>query len=216
MSSLPTVIFDFDGTIADTMVLVFTIYNQLAPEFNCRPVTEEDGLVLRSERPQVFFRKHGLSLIKMPQFALRVKKEIGKHIAEIKPFPGVIDLIKSLNEHGYTLGIVSSNDTDNINKFLSVTVLDSYFSFVVSGNNLFGKDKILRKVMKQRALSPDAIIYIGDETRDIDAVKKVGIPIISATWGYSTRDLLESLHPNALADHPSDIPALIDKLTFCR
>ena len=44
--------------------------------------------------------------------------------------------------------------------------------------------------LKLMRLGRDEVVYIGDEARDIDAAQKVGIPIISVTWGFNSSDVL--------------------------
>jgi phosphoglycolate phosphatase-like HAD superfamily hydrolase len=48
-------------------------------------------------------------------------------------------------------------------------------------------------------------MYIGDETRDIEAAKKIGIGVVAVTWGYQAGDILKAASPDALVEHPGDL-----------
>jgi phosphoglycolate phosphatase len=213
-SSSVRLIFDFDGTIADTMDLVLTIYNQIAPEYGCTAVNREDKKVSRTQKPRELLKNHGVTITKLPRLILRMHKEIGRRIAGVKPFDGITDALDALVADGFALGIVTSNAVENVHAFLHENALVNYFSFVWSGTDLFGKDRIIRKLMRKKCFASDTVIYIGDEMRDIEAVRKIGIPIVSVTWGYSSRDVLMQLHPDQMADIPGELHACV--LQLCR
>ena len=78
------IIFDFDGTIADTLDTLIEIYNSIAPEFNSQQVRLEDKELLRGKKPQEFLREYGISRIKLPFLVSKVRAELRKQISDIK------------------------------------------------------------------------------------------------------------------------------------
>jgi len=200
-----TLIFDFDGTIADTMNLTLSIYNEIAPEFGCRTVHDQDRELLRMRRPQDFFREYGMTFLKMPRFATRVRNAIARRIKEVNIFSGIAEVLGKLDDDGFTLGIISSNDEENIRAFLATHHLDTLFDFIWSGKNLFGKAQVIKKCMRKLSIPAGRVAYIGDETRDVEAVKKNGIPMAAVTWGYSAAAVLKPLEPDALVDTPEEL-----------
>ncbi|MEA2095932.1 MAG: HAD hydrolase-like protein, partial [Candidatus Cloacimonadota bacterium] len=68
----------------------------------------------------------------------------------------------------------------------------------VGGVSVFGKDSKLKKVLKMSGIKKEDAIYIGDELRDIQASKKVGIPCGSVTWGVNDADALAALSPDEM------------------
>ncbi len=75
---------------------------------------------------------------------------------------------------------------------------------------MLGKAREIRVAMKNLKLAPAEVLFIGDETRDIEATQKVGIPIAAVTWGYNSRKSIEALKPSRIFDRPED---LLDFLT---
>jgi phosphoglycolate phosphatase-like HAD superfamily hydrolase len=203
--TIKTVLFDFDGTIADTFDLLITIYNSIAPKLHCKKLDRKDIPTLQASRPQVFFREYNVSIWKLPFLLYLGQKEMKKCIDSITPIDGMIEALHALKKAGFTLGIVTSNSQENVLSFLKKHEISPLFSFVYSGKSLFGKDKTFKKVFKEQSLDPSAVIYVGDETRDIEAAKKFGIPIISVSWGFNSRAILETLKPDVVVDKAEEL-----------
>jgi phosphoglycolate phosphatase len=139
----------------------------------------------------------------------RVKKELNKEIADLKPFTGIAESLFQLKEHGYKLGIITSNMEDNVIAFLKNNNLHLFFDFIHTGTTLFGKHKIIDKLIKRHKFCLDKIIYVGDETRDIEAAKKSKIKIIAVSWGFNSPTILAQYNPDFLVNHPQE---LVNKL----
>ena len=62
--------------------------------------------------------------------------------------------------------------------------------------------------LKREQIPSKNVVYVGDETRDVLAMKKAGIPVIAVSWGLTKKSTLLNLKPNDVADNPLDIPIL--------
>lgn len=205
MNQPQTIIFDFDGTIADVFDMVLEIYNKIALKYNCKIIKSEDKEVLRGKRPQEFLKDYGITFFKLPRLLLRGKKELRAKISEIKPFDGMADALKEIKNAGFNLGIMTSNSKENVEIFLENNNLSWIFNFIYSGKNIFGKDKTIKKLLKEQNIPKNSAVYVGDETRDIEAMKKIGLRIISVSWGFNSKEILATLNPDAIADKPEDL-----------
>jgi phosphoglycolate phosphatase len=105
-----------------------------------------------------------------------------------------------LNKRGYRLGILTSNSSNNVKSFLRRNNLE-YFDFIHSESNLFGKDKVLKR-LKVRL---NNLVYVGDETRDVEAGKKCGVKVVAVTWGLSTKEPLFKSRPDWLISDPNEL-----------
>src|SRR3989338_4543252 len=122
------IIFDFDGTIADTMPNIIRIINEHAHEFGYKPFSPVDIEKFRGMRPKELIKK--------------IKDILNKDMLDVKVFSGMAEVLHELKKRGYILGILSSNSKENIEKFCENNNL-LIFDFIHSEKNIFGKDKSL-------------------------------------------------------------------------
>ncbi|BCL35433.1 HAD-IA family hydrolase [Nostoc sp. MS1] len=199
------IIFDFDGTIADTVDALVGIANRLADEFGYAQITPEQLTLLRNFSSREIIKYSGVSLIKIPFLVKKVKSELKNKIHELKPIPGIKEALLDLQQSNYKLGIITSNSRDNVTAFLEINDLENLFEFIYSGVTIFGKTNIINSVLKQKHFKPEAVIYVGDETRDIEAAKKANIQVIAVTWGFNSPEVLAKQNPNFLINHPREL-----------
>lgn len=203
-----TFIFDFDGTIADTHHYIVEISNRLAKEFHYARIRPEEVAQLKDKTVKEVINHLDVPFMKIPAIVARAKKEFHKDIANLEPFQGLREILLRLKEAGVQIGILSSNASENIQQFLEHHNLD-IFDFIHSASTIWGKHIGLDKVLKQNGIEKDAVVYIGDELRDIDAARKLGVKVASVTWGYNSAQSLEMQNPDFLCERPEDLLSLI-------
>jgi phosphoglycolate phosphatase len=202
------IIFDFDGTLADTIGTLMQISNRLAPEFGYLQIGEEQLANLKYLSPWEIIKLSKVALWKLPFLLKRVKEEFPREVRNVKLFPGVAELLNTLKAQGYRLGIVSSNAETNIRSLLKQNQIEHLFDFVTSAST-FGKGRAIVKLMRQYHCSKSDVIYIGDEIRDIQAARSISIRIVAVAWGFNAPIALIDRQPDLLITKPL---ALIDAL----
>ncbi len=203
-------IFDFDGTIADSRMTLVKIANELAEEFGYEPVTQRDIIRLSNLSSKDVIVQLPIPAYKIPFLLRRVKKELNQHIIDLKPFEGIQDALASLKQKNYYLGIITSNSAENVLQFLKKNELNQYFDFVDSANTLFGKHKTINNAIRKHKLLKEKIIYVGDETRDIQAAKKSKIKVAAVTWGFNSVHVLTKYNPDFILDQPQQLLEIIN------
>jgi phosphoglycolate phosphatase len=203
------IIFDFDGTIADTVDALVSIANRLAVEFGYIQITPQELALLRNLTSREIIKYSGISLFRIPFLLKKVKGELKNKIQEFKPIPGIQEALIDLQNHGYKLGIITSNSKENVTAFLNNNELDNLFDFIYSGVTIFGKTTIINNVLRQKQLKPQAVIYVGDETRDIEASKKANIKVVAVTWGFNSQKVLAQQNPDFLIHQPNELLEVI-------
>ncbi|MEA5507071.1 HAD-IA family hydrolase [Halotia wernerae UHCC 0503] len=203
------IIFDFDGTIADTVDALVSIANRLAVEFGYVQITPQELALLRNLTSREIIKYSGISLFRIPFLLKKVKGELKNKIQEFKPIPGIQEALIDLQNHGYKLGIITSNSKENVTAFLKNNELDNLFDFIYSGVTIFGKTTIINNVLRQKQLKPQAVIYVGDETRDIEASRKANIKVIAVTWGFNSQKVLAQQNPDFLIHQPNELLEVI-------
>ncbi len=207
------IIFDFDGTIADTIDLVLTIYNRIASKYACKPVRDEDKKGISLLQTKEVLETYGITKLKLLLLLLRIRKEMGKRMSSITPVEGIKESFQALKNNGFSLGILTSNSTSNVSIFVENNGIAEMVDFIYSGRSLFGKDKVMAHMFEKEKISKNDVIYVGDEKRDIEACKKVGVPIIAVSWGISDYNTLETLQPDCIARTPADLLSCVHQLT---
>lgn len=206
-------IFDFDGTLANTMDLILDLYNQhITKQFSCKVFDKANIEEFRTRRPASFLREFGVTPLKLPFIIYRVRKLMKAHITEAQLFSGMKEVLQTLHKENIKMGIVTSNSVENVQLFLNHHQLASYFLFIKSSKSLTSKKRSLEKVMAQNGFKKEETIYIGDEMRDIRSSKAAKIRCAAVTWGHQHRSLLEEQKPYAILETPTDILKLFEKV----
>ena len=206
---LKAIIFDFDGTIADTKDISYYVYCDLAKKYNIEIIDKKSYDAL-SELPLNKRLSHfGVPFYKLPKLVKIAIPLFRQYLKEAPVFPDLEDVLDYLKEQGYLLIILSSNHQKNINHFLELHNIN-HFSDVYAKASLFGKDKKIKKLLRKHKLSKDEVVYIGDEERDILSCKKAGVKIISVPWGYDDIKLLEAANPDFLIKNGRELIGIIE------
>ncbi len=202
------IIFDFDGTLADTIGALMRISNRLAPEFGYLQIGDEQLANLKYLSSWEIIKLSKVALWKLPFLLKRVKEEFPGEVRNVKLFPGVTELLNTLKLQGYRLGIVSSNAESNIRSLLKQNQIEQLFDFVTTAST-FGKGKAIGRMMRQYHCSKSDAIYIGDEIRDIQAARSISIRIVAVGWGFNAPTALIDRQPDLFITKPQ---ALINAL----
>ena len=192
-------VFDFDGTIADTFQVMVEISNLLAAEFNFKKIEPHE---VKNYKDKTSIEM--LKLLKVPRIATRAKKELNKKISSIKPVEGLKEILREIKALGYDMGILSSNSLENVNKFLKAQDIN-LFDFVLTSSRFWSKNHGLQKLISQAGYCAKEVLYIGDETRDIEAARKSGIQVAAVTWGYNSSKALQSFQPDYVLHSPQEL-----------
>lgn len=202
------VIFDFDGTIADSFNLGLKLINQLAEKHNFRPVYEADIDRLRNLSMLERLKALNISLYQIPRIAQDIFHIYSKSLKSVPLFEGMEEVILELKQKGMTMSIVSSNSSENIRKFLIDNNLN-VFDHIYCAKNIFGKDKTIASLIRKLNLKRSELIYVGDEYRDIAACHSNHIKVIAVTWGYDNLRTLAAARPDYIVDQPSQLVPVI-------
>lgn len=185
-----TIIFDLDGTLVDIEPIFFRLYNTLAQEFGYVPLSPEELPTLKKYHLKTLaWQRLGWRIIFLPKLLKRGREEYNKLVPEVTLFPGIKDLLVTLHERGYRLGIVSSSREDTIHALVERHALP--IDFIYHGK-LFNKARSLRKALEAEYLERSETLYVGDEVRDVEACQKAALDMIAVTWGLNSKEALQA------------------------
>ncbi len=200
------VIFDFDGTLVDSLPLAVQIANDMVPGLN---LDESELAKIREMPAREIIKYSGIPYWKLLRLMIKGKRLMGQRLNDLKVFAGIDEAIQTLHKEGYQISVVSSNSEENIRSVLKREGIEAFFAGVYGNIGLFNKTRAFKVVLRdQKTLASDAI-YIGDEVRDIESARKGGLPVISVTWGYNGTQILKKYKPTYMADTPAEMLKII-------
>jgi len=205
------IIFDFDGTLADTIDILLSITNRLSAEFGFKSATKEELAQLSNLTSWQILQYSGISIFKFPLLIRKLKAELRSEIPNIQLFSGIKEVLLELKKLGFQLGIITSNSTENVRDLLEKNGLQGTFTFIYSGST-FGKHKVINRWLKTEHINPEEVVYVGDEIRDIDAAKKTGIKVIAVSWGFNSQEALAAHNPDFLIKRPQELIEIMSNL----
>lgn len=207
-------IFDFDGTVADSFQLVVDTFGQVVNR--PIPLTEEEIKQLRGMKAEQILKYLGLRRWRIPRLVTYGRRLISEQVENVDTFAGLPEALERLKASGHHMIILSSNDPANISRFLYRHELEGYFDSIHGNVGLFSKAGALKKLVRRQNLVLEDCIYIGDEVRDIEAAAKVGLDIISVAWGFNSRDALLGERPAHLITRPAQLVTVVAALELNR
>ena len=204
------VLFDFDGTLADTAADLSRAVNRLRIA---------RGL---AELPQETLRPHassgarglieaGLGILPdHPEYALLRESFLQRYAdgicVDTRLFPGMLDLLSALEARRLLWGIVTNKSTRLTRALVRELGLEARTACVVCGDttpHLKPNPASLLHAARELALAPRECVYLGDDLRDIQAARSAGMHCISVSWGYGAG--VEAWQADAVIGHPLDL-----------
>lgn len=198
------VIFDFDGTLADSYPWAVGIANDMAEKHRFKRIDAVEREMLRGYSAGQILKYLGVRWWKMPFIAKDVRSAMARDIHMIPLFEGVDQLLEFLASQGVLIALVSSNSEKNIRHVLGAKNC-ARVRYFECGVALFGKAPKINKLLKRSKIAPNETILIGDEIRDGQAARKAGIAFGAVAWGFTRIDALRAQAPTALFTAMHDI-----------
>jgi 2-phosphoglycolate phosphatase len=208
------ILFDFDGTLADTAADLSRALNHL------RVARGLPGLPLENLRPHASSGARGLLeaglgiLPDHPEYQALRESFLRHYAAEIcidtKLFPGMEVLLEAIEKRGLRWGIVTNKSTHLTRLIVKALKLDSRAACVVCGDttpHLKPHPASLLHAAKELALDPADCIYLGDDLRDIQAARSAGMRSVAVEWGYGAN--LAAWQADMVIRKPPDLLAYL-------
>lgn len=211
MSKRNTVIFDLDGTLLDTLQDLTNGVNYCMKKYNGPQYTPQEvrekvgnGIYLLIERSLPGGKSHPHYEDCIREFPVYYKAHM---MDNTKPFPGILEMLKQLDEEGYRLAIVS-NKFDAAVKGLNADFFAPTIRVAIGESPEVHKKPAPDSVftaMKELGAKPEECIYVGDSEVDIQTAENAGIPCISVDWGFKSDAFLQEHGAQEIVCTPQEL-----------
>ncbi len=198
------VIFDFDGTLADTFPWFVKNIRAVADKYGFKHIKDEEVEELRNFDAKHMLKFVEFPILKLPLIATYMRGLMKTEIDEIKLFDGVPEMLHQLYDAGLTLAVVSTNSRENVKAVLGAD-LSALITDYECGVSLFSKEAKLKKISHKCKISLSEAIYIADELRDFDSARNVKLDIGAVAWGYTNPEALKKLQPTLFFENVREI-----------
>jgi len=196
LADFDLLVFDFDGTLANSAGWFRSILPGLARRFGFRCPDPQELEELRHRPPREVMR-----ILRIPGWKLVfIAAHVRRRAAQAEAFPlfdGAAEALRAIAAEGVKIAVVSSNAEGNVRRALGPE-LSALVASWSCGAGLFGKARHFRAVLRQTKVAPQRALSVGDETRDIEAAREVGMKTAAVLWGFGTKPGLEAAGPDFL------------------
>ena len=197
--TLRGVIFDLDGTIANTLPLVIAAFRQAIEPLAHRSFS--DAEIIATFGPS----EEGTIRALVPDHYEAGLADYRRYYESLhggwpEPFPGIAALLSDLKRRGVHLAMVTGKGAQSTAVTLRRYGLEAAFEFVETGDpNGPRKAACIRRILAEWGLDPAEAVYVGDAPSDVTASREAGVGIVGAGWAETTdQALLAAEHPDVL------------------
>jgi pyrophosphatase PpaX len=209
MAKYETVLFDFDGTIADTLPLIYEAFNAaLAPVL---------GRTLEKQEIRAMFGPpdHQMIRLALPEehhagaIATYVKVYQDEHGRLANSFPGMNELLLRCKNHGIRIGIVTGKSHETAEFSLVALGLADAYDVLIAGDDVERQkpDPEHARAALSALGHPEGALaaFVGDSAADMHAGRGAGLTTIAVTWGVPEHDDLLATKPDVICDTVSQL-----------
>ncbi|MEN4053287.1 MULTISPECIES: phosphoglycolate phosphatase [Sulfurimonas] len=217
-------IFDFDGTLIDSVPDLADALNKMLTQINKEPFEEDTIRYWVGNGAQTLVKRALLGKNDISDFqedteftqALSLFLSLYKEMLCNKTvmYDGVAQTLQKLKADGYRLTIVTNKPYDFIEPILERLGLSGLFELLLGGDSLPEKKPSplpLLHICEKLAVAKERTLMIGDSKNDILAAKNAGVESIAVSYGYNYGEDIRTYHPSAVIDTFADLTTLLEK-----
>jgi pyrophosphatase PpaX len=213
MTRYPTVLFDLDGTLIDSIRLILESYHHTLRELGFPPRSDEHWLagVGTPLRAQFADWSHDADLLEAMVATYR-DYNLAHHDRMVTVYPGVGDMLRRLSDARLKLALVTSKNRQGALRGLQLTGLADYFEVLVCVDDVQHPKPHPEPVERALALlgaERREAVFIGDSIHDMHAGRAAGVATAAALWGPFGREHLEPTAPDHWLTTPHEVVELV-------
>lgn len=196
-------IWDFDGTLVDSLELALCVYRELQQSHGLPPI--DDPEAVRDLSLTQFVKQFEIPVRRVPRLFTAFLTACRQKIDTVSLNDGIREVLTGLHEQGLRHAVISSNSKENIQLCLQSHGLEELFEFVIGTSRIHGKTRGIRKALKTLGHSPPDVLYVGDEIRDVEACRAIPLDVAAVEWGLNSAKALQTAQPTFQISKPEEL-----------
>ncbi len=201
---MKNLIFDWDGTLSDSLPKVFIASMNVFEKLGLKKLSLEE-FKREFRAPYIAFYRKFTQASKTKIDSLYLQ-EISL-LKRSKLFPGIKELLEFLNKKRKKLAILSSYPQEKLREEVEYYGLQEFFVEVIG--SVHSKVRALTLLMERNRFLASSTAYIGDMLYDVKAGKIAKVTTIALSWGYQSRNTLLLAKPNFIFSDLREIKKII-------
>jgi pyrophosphatase PpaX len=213
--TLPTVLFDLDGTLIDSIELILNSARYAFAKLERTAPPDEEWLAGVGIPLFTMFGRYARDEDdKAALIGAYREYQMANHDRLVRCYDGVVDVITTLAARGHQIGIVTSKSEALAIRGLTHVGLARYMDTIV-GCDASSRHKPdpepVRIALQRLACPPEDAVFVGDSVHDVMAGNSAGVRTVAALWGAFKREDLEPGKPTAYVTHISELLPLVER-----
>jgi phosphoglycolate phosphatase len=196
-------LFDFDGVLVDSLD-VYERRVKLCLEKIGTPIIQsrDDFLELFEDNFYEGIVKKGIDLAAFMNASRAIPTK--DDYDQIEPFTPIFPVLHALKKDNI-LTVISSNVSRVINTILARYGFNGCFREVLGADFGYSKEEKILHAMNLFRTEKDRTYYVGDTVGDIKEARMAGVKTVAVTWGWHSKEKLETINPDYLIENPDDL-----------
>lgn len=216
MSNFDAVLFDFDGTVADTGEGVFLCVRYAIDAHGLEQPSDEE--IRKFIGPPMIVSYHTLYPQLSDDEVQSLMQSYREKYAEIglykyKLYDGITELLKKLNEGGIKTAVASSKPQEALRNIIKVSGIDKYFDCIVGADrNYTDSDKaaIVEEAIRRTGVTEKSrVLMVGDRKYDIVGAHKAGIACAAVLFGYGSQEEFDEYRADYVVNSFKEVEKIV-------
>jgi len=216
MSNFDAVLFDFDGTVADTGEGVFLCVRHAIEVHGLKQPSDSE--IRRFIGPPMIVSYRTLypqlcddEIQSLMQSYREKYAEVGLY--KYKLYDGITELLRKLNEAGIKTAVASSKPQEALTNIIKVSGIDKYFDCIVGADkNYTDSDKatiIEEAIRRTEVTDRSRVLMVGDRKYDIVGAHKAGVACAAVLFGYGSREEFDEYKADYIVESFKEVENLV-------
>lgn len=217
----PIVVFDLDGTLADTAPDLIATLNVIMEREGLPPVSLESAREMIGAGARALIER-GFEAARTELTPARSTELFRDFLAiysehlcvHSRLFPGAAEALGRLAERGFTLAVCTNKTELLSGRLLAELGVGARFAAICGRDTFpwFKPDpRHLTMTIAQAGGDPARAVMVGDSLADVATAKAAGIPVVAVPFGYRDRPVRE-LDSDVVIDHFDELDAAVTRL----